>query len=733
MTFHNKLGSCSMTNSVDIVANSISLIQSDGTLQNLTGGNNSTGTGTGITKESLGLGNVDNVSDMNKPISLATQSALNINKVHTNATFTSHLNMINNTNNNLSTLNNSINNNLSQLNSSINNTFTSHLNLINNTNTNLSTLTTSINNTFTSNLALINNTFTSHLNLINSNGANLSTLTTSLNNTFLSHLNLINANGSNHSALSSSFNNFVSSTNNNINTVQQNTNNNTGSITNLNNTVSNINSTISSQLPTYATQTYVNNAVSNLVGSAPESLNTLQELATAIAANENLSTSIVNSIANVGITASTALTTAKSILTVLPSFATLNYVHDIADTKQPLDETGTLEAIPINISTTDSYFLGFPTDQPVWGVLLDGASYNNVFSLNGDSHQLITLPSSTARICTNFPNTFPYTICRVGFSVKLGTSTSVSIKVMGEIDSLGLGTPLAIASFWANLSSSYFTNVEFEFQTPNITTIDSLYLVLSGSAGTLCTKNWSIYAGSSITTRIRGNLSVPYGKVSSSDFLYGPNGISLSNSMNTTNTILTSHTASINSINNTIPNLAPIESSNIIRANGFVANGGITAQQLNLVGNINILGDIVYGLMQRSFLDTISTLTSQVATLTSQMELVNSRRQSGSINGTTTYQQLYVINLGTRGFITAVAYYPNHNMFTGFFDWTTSGSWPSLTRIAQSGKATQADVNTTSASSAGVVNLYLRKVGDFGLIEARVDENSKIDWWVQLI
>ena len=40
----------------------------------------STGTVTGITKAMVGLGNVDNTSDLDKPISNLTQTALNGNK-----------------------------------------------------------------------------------------------------------------------------------------------------------------------------------------------------------------------------------------------------------------------------------------------------------------------------------------------------------------------------------------------------------------------------------------------------------------------------------------------------------------------------------------------------------------------------------------------------------------------------------------------------------------------------
>ena len=128
MAFLNKLGSCNMTGSVDIVANSISLIKPDGTLQSLTLGGTIapvndpqfTGIVQGVTKESVGLGNVNNTSDINKPISSATQSALNTVVLNTNSTFTSHLGILNTNTNNITNLI-----------TSTNNTFASHLNKIN--------------------------------------------------------------------------------------------------------------------------------------------------------------------------------------------------------------------------------------------------------------------------------------------------------------------------------------------------------------------------------------------------------------------------------------------------------------------------------------------------------------------------------------------------------------------------------------------------------------------------
>ena len=175
MTFLNKKGSSNMTNAVDIIAHSISLVQPDGSLQTLTIGgtiapvNNPTFTGTvaGVSANSIGLGNVDNTSDLNKLISTATQSALNTVIANTNTTLTSHLGLIYTNSTGLSTLNTKVITNeavLTALNTSvsnINSTLTSQLGLINTTNTNLSLLTSATNSTFAAQLATLNNHTTS--------------------------------------------------------------------------------------------------------------------------------------------------------------------------------------------------------------------------------------------------------------------------------------------------------------------------------------------------------------------------------------------------------------------------------------------------------------------------------------------------------------------------------------------------------------------------------------------
>jgi hypothetical protein len=154
-----------MTNSVDIIANSISLIQPDGTLKTLTIGgtiapvNNPTftGTGQGVTADSIGLGQVNNTSDLNKPLSIATQHKVNTVIADTGAPLTSHIKLINTNTASISSLNASVN--------TINANLATDLSLIYAESTAITNLITST-----------NNTFASQLGLINANGSNISIL-----------------------------------------------------------------------------------------------------------------------------------------------------------------------------------------------------------------------------------------------------------------------------------------------------------------------------------------------------------------------------------------------------------------------------------------------------------------------------------------------------------------------------------------------------------------------------
>jgi hypothetical protein len=72
----------------------------------------------------------------------------------------------------------------------------------------------------------------------------------------------------------------------------------TGNLTNLNQLTNGPAYITTSALSGYATQTYVNTAVSNLVASAPSTLDTLNELATALGNDANFATTITTSIGN---------------------------------------------------------------------------------------------------------------------------------------------------------------------------------------------------------------------------------------------------------------------------------------------------------------------------------------------------------------------------------------------------------------------------------------------------
>ena len=110
------------------------------------------------------------------------------------------------------------------------------------------------------------------------------------------------------------------------------------------------------------------------------------------------------------------------------------------------------------------------------------------------------------------------------------------------------------------------------------------------------------------------------------------------------------------------------------------------------------------------------------------------RKQAvGSIAGTTAFQTIYTVALGTRGFITVTSGAPNYSMFMGFFEWTASGTYQSLTQLAQSGNNTQGVLNTANLSTGGTVNLTVQQVPNSGPIQAKVATNATISWYAMLM
>ena len=170
----------------------------------------------------------------------------------------------------------------------------------------------------------------------------------------------------------------------------------------------------------------------------------------------------------------------------------------------------------------------------------------------------------------------------------------------------------------------------------------------------------------------------------------------------------------------TVPTLT---ANNIITSaetdNGnLTVTGTATLNGISNTGTCTTNGDIKY---------------NNNTSLMTQMSTLNSYKTSGTISGTSTLQTIYTVALGTRGFITVIAMAPNYNMFMGFFEWTTSGTYQSLTRLAQAGKNTQGVLNTTNASTGGTVTLTAQQVPNAGTIQASVTINSTINCSVTLI
>ena len=170
-------------------------------------------------------------------------------------------------------------------------------------------------------------------------------------------------------------------------------------------------------------------------------------------------------------------------------------------------------------------------------------------------------------------------------------------------------------------------------------------------------------------------------------------------------------------------------STNTLTTGSLVDTGGLNVTGTGSFGNVACSGTDAFASVQA----TADVVYNSGKSLTTQMSTLNGYKTSGTIAGTSTLQTIYTVALGTRGFITVIAMGPTYNMFMGFFEWTTSGTYQSLTQLAQSGNNTQAVLNTTNASSAGTVTLTVQQVSNAGTIQAKVATNSTINWYVTLI
>ena len=168
---------------------------------------------------------------------------------------------------------------------------------------------------------------------------------------------------------------------------------------------------------------------------------------------------------------------------------------------------------------------------------------------------------------------------------------------------------------------------------------------------------------------------------------------------------------------------------NITSYGGSIAmmNGVLTKYYCDSNGNVSNSGTLTVGGAISA--PTITLNGTSIATSLAAC----AQKTSGSIAGTTAFQTIYTVALGTRGFITVTSSAPNYSMFMGFFEWTAVGTYQSLTQLAQSGNNNQGVLNTTNLSTGGIVNLTVQQIPNAGPIQAKVTTNATIYWYVTLM
>ena len=104
--------------------------------------------------------------------------------------------------------------------------------------------------------------------------------------------------------------------------------------------------------------------------------------------------------------------------------------------------------------------------------------------------------------------------------MKGGTATTITVS----IKLVGVGTVLA-ATTLSNISTTAYTNFNIPFTSPSSS--NDFYITLGSASGNVLARNWAVIVGTSVNTRMRGNLDVSYGDITTSDLIYGASASSL--------------------------------------------------------------------------------------------------------------------------------------------------------------------------------------------------------------
>lgn len=223
-----------------------------------------------------------------------------------------------------------------------------------------------------------------------------------------------------------------------------------------------------SALTSYATQTYVNTSVANLVDSAPETLNTLNELSAALGDDPNFATTISNQIglkANTADLATVATTGAYSDLSGTPTIPTV--VSDLTnDAGYVIGSTQTITFNTTEASVVDSWALS-SYRSATYNIAIEtgfGFYASNIKILQDDTNDppaVRMIEYAVIDMCFANPGTFNVDISssnvRLLFTPSLASDVAVSFTKT-TLDNPSGYIPVAIAGDLNNGSSTIDMN-----------------------------------------------------------------------------------------------------------------------------------------------------------------------------------------------------------------------------------------------------------------------------------
>ena len=251
-------------------------------------------------------------------------------------------------------------------------------------------------------------------------------------------------------------------------------------------------------LSTYATQTYVDTEIANLVNSAPTALDTLDELAAALNDDANFATTVTNSLATKAPLASPALTGTPTAPTATSGtnttqIATTEFVrtavlNDIELTDLSVSTASASSGGALSYNNTTGVFTFTPADTSSFGnaslnsfsITTNSASGNGSLSYNNTNGVFTFTPADLSGYLTSYTETDPV-VGAINGIVKADGAGNISAAVAGTdystfdgaFSSL-TGTPTTIAGYGITDPIAY-TNANIDIGSNDFITTGQIY------------------------------------------------------------------------------------------------------------------------------------------------------------------------------------------------------------------------------------------------------------------